>query len=429
MRRRLALAIAGVAAGAIVLFAVPLGIALRQVYRDEDLLRLERDAVAATRTIDISGSSGDPIELPRHTDRYAVYARDGRLRAGRAAMGDAGLVRLALRSGRPTVRSIGNGMVAAVPLLSAERVTGVFVAARSAAAASHDTQRAWLLLAALGAGVMAAALVAALLLGRGLARPLERVAQAARRLGHGDFTVRAPRSHVSEVDALAAALDATAERLGELVERERAFSADASHQLRTPLAALRIELEDAQLRSVPVDAAAALSQIDRLEQTIDTLLAVARAAPRGAGDADMTTLADELEAEWRPRLAADGRPLRVRLAGQALHAAAHEPVVREIVGVLLDNACRHGEGAVDLSVSERDGWIRVDVADEGPGFGDEAEWAFERGSSRNGHGIGLALARSLAQGEGGRLVARTPGPRPVLTLLLRDAADTGRDDH
>jgi signal transduction histidine kinase len=61
------------------------------------------------------------------------------------------------------------------------------------------------------------------------------------------------------------------------------------------------------------------------------------------------------------------------------------------------------------------------VTDEGPGFGDEAEWAFERGSSRNGHGIGLALARSLAQSEGGRLVATAPGPRPVLTLVLREA--------
>lgn len=84
MRRRLVIAIAAVAAGAIVLFAVPLGVALRQVYRDEDLLRLERDTVAATRRIDIPASPDDPIELPPGGDRRAVYDRAGQLLAGRS---------------------------------------------------------------------------------------------------------------------------------------------------------------------------------------------------------------------------------------------------------------------------------------------------------------------------------------------------------
>lgn len=145
------------------------------------------------------------------------------------------------------MRAYGNRIVAAVPLLTGERVTGVLTASRSASGAAEDTRRAWLLLVALGTVVIIAALTAAILLARGMSRPLERLALAARRLGGGDFTARAPRSSVAEVDSVGAALDATAARLGDLVDRERAFSSDASHQLRTPLAALRIEIEAAEI--------------------------------------------------------------------------------------------------------------------------------------------------------------------------------------
>jgi signal transduction histidine kinase len=418
MRRRLVVAIATVAAGAIVLFAVPLGIALRQVYRDEDLLRLERDTVAATRRIDIGARSGDRIELPGGSDRRAVYDRGGRLLAGRPGLHDRNVARAALDTGRPAVKTFDDGIVAAVPLLSGERVTGVVVAGRSGAGAVTDSHRAWLLLVALGAAVMVAALTAALLLGRGLSRPLERLALAARRLGGGDFTVRAPRSSVPEVDSVALALAATAERLGDLVDRERAFSADASHQLRTPLAALRIELEAAELAGTAVDPASALRQVERLEQTIATLLAVARDVPRSEERTDVVALADRLEADWRPRLAQEGRRLRLAVDGAQLYVVAHDAVVCEIVDVLLDNALRHGAGAIDLSVRRRGDWISIEVGDEGLGFGDDAERAFARGASRNGHGIGLALARSLALAEGGRLVAPDSGPAPVIRLLL-----------
>jgi signal transduction histidine kinase len=429
MRRRLALAIAAVAAGAVVLFAVPLGVAVHRVYRDEDLLRLERDAVAATRRIDISRSARDPIELPHGRDRVAVYDTRGRLLAGKPGPGDRALARRARRTGRPSVRSTRDQLLAAVPLLSGERVTGAVVAARSGAGAAHDTRQAWLLLGALAGAVILAALAAAVLLGRGLSRPLERLAIAAGRLGHGDFTVRAPRSSVPEVDAVATALDATATRLGDLVARERAFSADASHQLRTPLAALRIELEAAELNGTAPDPVVTLRQVDRLEQTIATLLALARDVPRSDEQTDVAALADQLESEWRPRLAQEGRPLRLELEPGPLRAVAHREVVHEILDVLLDNALRHGTGAVSLGVRHREAWLSVEVRDEGPGFGADPEHAFERGSTRGGHGIGLSLARSLAQAESGDLVVSAAGPEPVVSLVLRSAGPAANPAH
>ncbi|MEA2478975.1 MAG: hypothetical protein QOJ07_897, partial [Thermoleophilaceae bacterium] len=250
MRRRLTLAIVGVTAAAVALFALPLAVELGRSYRDEELLRLQRDTVAATRAIDVSGH-GDPIELPRSGDRIAVYDATGRRIGGRPGSGppaaDAA-VRETLRTHRPADAQGDGHLIAAVPLVVAERVRGAVRAERSDATASSDTHRAWLVLLAIGAGVVALAAVAAVALARGIARPLERLAGAARRLGDGDFGARAPRAGVGELDAVAAALDATAERLDELVSRERAFSSDASHQLRTPLAALRLELEALELR-------------------------------------------------------------------------------------------------------------------------------------------------------------------------------------
>jgi signal transduction histidine kinase len=421
MRRRLVLAIAGVAAAAVVLFAVPLGLVLQRSYRDEDLLRLQRDTIAATRAIDLAPQGGDPVELPRSRDALAVYDRAGRRVAGRGPATAPALVRAVLRSGNPAEHAGDGQLVAAVPLLVDERVTGAVAATRSDAGAARDARGAWLVLAALAAAIIAAATLAALLLGRRLAGPLERLAGAARHLGEGDFSVRAPRAKVPEVDAVAGALDTTAERLGDLVARERAFTTNASHQLRTPLAALRLEVEALQLRH-PGDEELdrALAQVDRLQGTIDTLLGVARDARQRDEVTDLAEVLGEVEARWHGALAAQARPLRTRVAAGRPQAHASRQVVDEILDVLIDNARRHGRGAVTLTLRELDGWVALDIADEGPGFAGDAQGVL-RSEALDGHGIGLGLARTLADAAGGRLVVTESGPSPVLTLVLRAA--------
>jgi signal transduction histidine kinase len=267
---------------------------------------------------------------------------------------------------------------------------------------------------------MVLAVAAARILGRRLTIPLERVAVAAARLGDGDFAVRAPRASIEEVDAVARALDATAARLDELLSRERAFAADASHQLRTPLAALRIELEALELRGAGSDELlAALAQVDRLEATIETLLAVSRDAPLAREAADVGPMLDDLEARWRGELAAVSRPLHIRIGERPLHALASPGVVAEILDVLVDNARRHGSGEVDVTARHASGYVAIDVTDDGPGFAVRPEVAFERRhGAGNGHGIGLALARSLAHAEGGRLDVTNAGPGATVRLLL-----------
>jgi signal transduction histidine kinase len=413
MRRRLVLAIAGVAAAAIVLFAVPLAVVLQRSYRDEELLRLQRDTIAATRAIDV-GDPRDPVELPPSRDVLAVYDRAGRRIAGTGAA-DA-TVREVLRTGRTADGTADGRLVVAVPLLSGERLTGAVRAERSDAEAARDAHQAWLVLAAGAIALIALAILAALILGRRLALPLERLATAAGGLGEGDFAARAPRSGVGELDAVADALDSTARRVDDLLARERAFSADASHQLRTPLAALRIELEALELRGD--DVTAALEQVDRLERTIATLLAVARDTSVSDAQADLGELADELRQRWHGPLARDGRPLRVAVEAPERIARASPRVIGEALNVLLENALEHGAGPVSITVREAGDALAVDVADAGQGFRGDPEIAFTRRSG-DGHGIGLALARSLVQAEGGRLIVTRAAPEPVLTVLLR----------
>ncbi len=425
MRRRLVLAIVAVATAAVTLFALPLAVAVHRSYEDEELLRLQRDTVAATQGIDLGVGGADAVELPPSKDSLTVYDIRGRRVAGRGSTAADSLTRSTLKTGEPASGAHGSELAAVVPLRAAERISGAVLATRPDGVVERATHRAWLALAGLVVGVIAIATGAALVLGRRLAAPLERLAAAARRLGSGDFSVSAPRSGVSEVDAVATAMDDTAARLDDLVSRERSFSADASHQLRTPLAALRIELESLELRGDPSpELHAAIHHVDRLEGTIDTLLAVARDAPQRHVRADLVRLIDEAAGRWRGPLASAGRPLRQRVGTRPAVAAAAPEVVQEILDVLMDNASRHGAGEVSVAIRPVEGWLAVVVGDEGPGFAGDPEDAFARRiSTDGGHGIGLALARSLAHAEGGRLSVAGAGPRPELRLLLR-AAET-----
>ena len=422
MRRRLVLAIAGVATASIVVLALPLALVLQTSHRDEELLRLARDTVAATRMIDLSATpADDPVELPAVGARLTVYGVSGRRAAGIGPARAPADVQTVLRSGRP-VQHAGDGqLVAVAPLYRGERVAGAVRAQRDDGRAARETRRVWLLLGAVALAIVLLAVVAAVILGRRLAAPLERLAVAARRLGDGDFSVRAPRSGIAEVDAVGGALDTTAERLDTLVTRERSFTADASHQLRTPLQALRIELEAMELRGADTpELPRAIGQVDRLQGTIDTLLTVARDTAVPNAQTALALVLDALAARWTGPLARDGRPLRVVVPAVAPPVKASAAVLDEILDVLVDNAHRHGAGPVTVTARPLEGWVAIDVADDGPGLGDDPDARFVRRTGGEYHGIGLALARSLAHAEGGRLTARA-GARPVVTLTLRTA--------
>ena len=280
---------------------------------------------------------------------------------------------------------------------------------------------ALVVVATIGIGFLVASVTA-----RRLARPLRHVADRASRLGAGDFRLDRTRYDVLELDSVAEALDESATALAQLVQRERELVGDVSHQLRSRLTSLQLRIEE--LTSVPDEdvareAGAALEQAERLADVLDELMAAAREA-RAVG-AEPVELGSELLGiadEWRAPLRAEGRSLKLKLQ-EGLWARVSPARLREVVGVLLDNALRHGAGAVTLA-ARGDGAasgpsVVIEVSDLGSGVPDElAEHIFERGVSGAGStGLGLALARALIDSDGGRLELSTKRPATFTVFL------------
>ncbi|ONI85918.1 histidine kinase [Actinosynnema sp. ALI-1.44] len=262
----------------------------------------------------------------------------------------------------------------------------------------------------------------AIVTARRLAQPLGHVADRAGKLGAGDFKPDARRYGVAELDRVAEALDTSAGALAELVQRERDLVGDVSHQLRSRLTALQLRLETLQLTSDPenaADAAAALEQAERLGDVLDELLAAAREArATDAEPVDLAAALPEIAKEWREPLRANGRALRVRVHGRPL-AKATTARLREAIGVLLDNAMRHGAGPVSVTVRSSEATVSIEVTDGGNGVPDElVAHIFDRGVSGVGStGVGLALARALVESDGGRLELSVPRPA-TFTIFL-----------
>ena len=408
---------------AIVLFGVPLAVAV-VMYAVQDA---QGDLTSSARSISIeeSGNVYDEDRITdvdrRAADAVAVFDEDGDWLGGDRLDDDWPELDEAL-DGQSARGSRDGQYVVAVPVTHADETIGAVVATQPQSAVWPKILLTWAGMVALAALAMASAWSVGRRQARRLAAPLEELAVDARRLGEGDFSVRSRPGGIREIDSVGAALDSTAVRLDDLLGRERAFSADASHQLRTPLAGLRLRLEaaleqpDETLRSAIT---ASLADADRLQAIIDELLALARdrEATR-AGPIDLTALVDQLAVGWSGRLALHGRDLEMTTEPGTPHARASGAAVRQVLAVLVDNATTHGSGTVRVRIREASGAVAIDVSDDGPGVSEPAQALFtRRADQQDGHGIGLALARRLAEAEQGRLDLTQPSP-PVFTLLL-----------
>lgn len=401
-----------------------MGIAVSHLYRDEAISRLERDANKAIAEIPVPSSPVDTPELPVLEDgtQLAVYDGQGNRVAGQGPdRADRPVTRAEEVPGPITSQTSGS-IVVAIPLSTDEQVFAIVRAALPEHVVNDRVHRAWLAMAGLGISVIGVAALVAVVQARRLSRPVKQLAAAADRLGQGDFAVRAGRAGIPELDAAATALDTTAERLGQLLQRERAFSAHASHQLRTPLTGLRVQLEAATLTPNADPRAAlleALQSVDQLEQTIDDLLALARDVGPRSGPLDLRGLIDEVEQRWHGPLADEGRPLRTIVQPDLPSASASSAAMRQILDVLVANAVEHGAGMVTVEVRAAGGGIAIEVTDEGPGIAAGTGDVFApRTSPSTGRGIGLGLASSLAAAEGGRLLLGRTGPGPIFRVLL-----------
>jgi two-component system, OmpR family, sensor kinase len=284
------------------------------------------------------------------------------------------------------------------------------------------------------------AVLLASLLGYALAsaglRPVEAMRQRAEQVslaGAGD-SLPLPAAH-DEIRRLGETLNEMLDRLRRSFERERSFVADASHELRTPVAVIKTEVEgalragehDPQVREALV---AALEECDRLAQLAEDLLVVARTGegelPMHPGPLDVPELLERVRSRFAARAGERGRAIRVDADDSAV-AHGDELRLGQALGNLVDNALRYGEGEVVLRSRRSNGALELEVSDGGAGFApDFAERAFERftrgdrARGRDGTGLGLSIVRTIAEAHGGG-VAVVPGGGATVRVWLPDA--------
>ena len=441
MRTRLIAVLVGVVVLVLAVQDIPLASYLRSVERDRLVTRLERDAfVLAGRVEEVLefGGTGNTDRLESLVERYET-TEDVRVVvidvAGAAVLGPSFDVGedftnrpeiLDALAGRPVTgervsTTLGTDLFyVAVPVISGNTTVG---AVRITAPASTISGAVNSRLAGLGAVVLISvviAVIAAFALAGAITRPITRLTATTRRLAAGDLSDRADEdSGPPEVRSLARSFNTMVGRLEQMVDRQRGFAGTASHQLRTPLTALRLRLESAAVadeQQLGDHLEAALAETDRLGRIIEGLLVLSRAegADVTLERSDARAVIRERCEHWEPLadehevrlvVAIDDAPMPVLVVPTAL-----EQIIDNYIDNALDVAPRGS--TITVGAEPVDDGMEIRVRDEGPGLSaEERAEAFGRfwraeGANPGGTGLGLAIVRQLAESSGGRAELR-----------------------
>jgi signal transduction histidine kinase len=443
------------------LLAVGLGVPLALTNAQANQLVLFTDrltdtifyASLAERPITEADTSGLEADLRRYDSVYGVAVmvvdRTGRVvatsRQPPPVLDDAGRERVALALANrrsepypPLLPWDDRPLVLAEPVLVDAEVRGAAVTVSPTDALRAEEVRVWSLVAAAGLLALVLAVLVALPIVRWILRPVRRLDEGTGRVaaavlaGAGAEPV-ADGSGPPELRRLSVSFDRMAETVTQAYAAQRAFVADASHQLRNPLTALRLRLSNLEGRvdeAAVEDHIAALEEAERLSTLLDGLLALARAertAPVVVVEVD-PAVADRLEA-WRPLAEHTGLRL-VRRGERGLCAAAPVGAIETVLDAVLDNAVKFAPpgGTVAVRTSATPSHVEIAVRDTGPGLGpDELERATDRfwrspgQSNVEGSGLGLAIAARTVELAGGGLELELPagGGLQVIARLRR----------
>jgi signal transduction histidine kinase len=311
----------------------------------------------------------------------------------------------------------------AVPIAAGGIVEGAVRITYPTSAVDARVTRYWLILLAIAAIVLALATVAGLRLSKFVTRPLRNLERAAVAVGDGDLATRAPAGDgPPEVRSLAAVFNETVARLEQLVRSQNDFVADASHQLRTPLTALRLRLENIEADLTEAgrrDLEGALDEVERLARLVDGLLVLARVdMPTETAIVDLPEVVVERVAAWGARAGdLDVRLVAETADGGAVRASGEG--LRQVLDNLIENALEASSPGSAVTVRATGSELRV--RDEGAGLSPEqrkrAFDRFWRARSGAGSGLGLAIVRRLVEADGGA-VALQPAPGGGLEAVV-----------
>ncbi len=405
MRRRLALLVAATTSIVVAAFLVPLVLLVQEIAVDRAMSAGMNDSQNVAAAVGVLASADDLRDLVDAVnaggDRStAVVLPDGRVLG--APLGSSASVTLA-RAGRAFTAAIDEGREILVPVETSGG-TAVVRTLVPGGELHRGVPAALAVLVTLGVALIVLAVLVADRLARWTLRPVAALSATARRLAHGDLTARVRPAGPPELVEVCAALNLLAERIGELLARERESVADLSHRLRTPLTALRLE---AHGLADQAESARMLDMVASVERTVDQLIAEARLPVQaGMATSDAVDVVRRRVEFWsvlaedqdrRLTLLLPGGPRWVRLSGAELEG---------VVDALLDNVFAHTPDGTDFTVAVEpapSGGTSLVVADSGPGL--PTDDAVRRGFSLAGStGLGLDIVRRAAEASGGGLV-------------------------
>lgn len=414
MRRRVLVATIATVTVAVVLLGVPLAVFGMLMVRDAEQRELEVRASALGRVVERRVTMGEPLDedmLEPWVGGEETLAAD---------------IRVVAPDG--TRYTVGPGITG--PLTTGSELTAsgatVTVAVSTYPILWRGIQVVLLVVIA-SVLAFAAGIVVAQWQARRLAAPLIYLAASAEQLGSGQVRPRLKPSGVEEIDLVAAELARAADRMAGRLAAERQFAADASHQLRTPLTALCMRLEEveslAESDELREEARISLEQAERLASVVDDLLMRSRRDTSGTTEVfHLDDVLRQQEEEWSRSFDAVGRRLVVAYE-PGVNVLATPGAVAQILATLLENSLKYGAGTTSIrSRPSGPHGIVIEVADEGPGVPEDlAPRIFERDvTAGKGTGLGLALARALATADGGRLSLAQRSPA-VFALFLNAA--------
>lgn len=437
----------GIVALVLVIHDVPLSSHLHRVERDRVVTGLERDAFTIAGRAEEALETGTTTDEPALTDLVVAYSEESGARVvvtdstgtaritsdAEATVGNDYSTRpeiAAALAGNPATgerdsRTLGQRLLyVAVPVLSGAGVVGTVRITYPAAVIDHRVDSRVRGLEAVALISILSAAAAAVLLAGTVTRPLRQLRHATEDLAGGDLAVRADAAvGPPEIRSLARSFNTMAERTARVVERQRAFAGDASHQLRTPLTALRLRLEQAA-DTIDTDPAtaharieAAATETERLQHLVDGLLALARAegTDHQLVDVDAGRVLAERAELWRALAEEQSVSIDV-VAPASLDLTAVDGAFEQVVDNLVDNALNAAPPGtvVELHGAHAGGRVTVSVLDRGPGMtAEQCERAFDRfwrvadgSGATHGSGLGLAIVHQLVTASGGDVVLR-----------------------
>lgn len=288
------------------------------------------------------------------------------------------------------------------------------------------TASAWVLLVVASLAALSIGASVALWQAQRISMPLARLNRRAEEMGSGRARGPWTASGISEIDDVAEELIRSGAMLTERLEAESQLASDASHQLRTPLTALSMRLDEILATSseewVREEARISLEQIDRLTEVVHDLINAPRSSSRRTpGVVELRAVLTQQSEEWSPAYRRAQRELRIQVPRSAAVWGSTGPLT-QVIATLIENALMHGDGRTTVKVRRNDHSTVIEVTDEGGGIDpDLGTRIFERsvsGRSSSGTGVGLALARTLVEDDGGRLELLTESPAKFGVFLI-----------